>query len=203
MLVYGDPQFTVSARTFLSQLKGRVQRAGPADKDQGRALLIQAGQFEQGVYDFSEQTPRRLPDLSAAMKLTDAAARALFGNNEPTSDMLKHLEALERVGEVTLRIKIPEGYEFYALFPEQYFETARKWAKESAPTGKVLVIGIRSIGTSLSAVVCEALKGQQVECERITVRPMGHPFQRHATLQKFVPADWGSVLIVDEGPGLS
>ena len=76
-------------------------------------------------------------------------------------------------------------------------------AREQRPSSCV-VIGIRSIGASLSTVVAEAVHAVW----RFTVRPRGHPFERElrlgAGLEQRVRAhagDW--FLIVDEGPGLS
>jgi hypothetical protein len=70
------------------------------------------------------------------------------------------------------------------------------------------VIGVRSIGTSLSAVVRAALLRRGIEVERSTVRPGGHPFGR--TLSpgpeelRFVNEHAGAhFFVVDEGPGLS
>jgi hypothetical protein len=54
---------------------------------------------------------------------------------------------------------VSEGYAYYALFPETYAATAKRfWAGARPP--RVAVIGIRSIGTSLSAIVVEALRAR-------------------------------------------
>ncbi len=69
-----------------------------------------------------------------------------------------------------------------------------------------LVIGIRSIGIRLSALVQATLRSQGWDCTRPTVRPFGHPLQRKVQLR---PAEGGksfrasAALIVDEGPGIS
>ena len=207
MLVYGDPQFTTSAQTFLKQLRARLQRVDTSDPDQLRPLLIQSGQFEQGLWDSSDaNAPQPDEDLSRAMQLTDAAAQVLFHGIKSADQLAlftRCLDQLEHLKDLPLAIKIPEGFEFYALFPEQYFHTATNWARQFAPRRSVLVIGIRSIGTSLSAVVRVALQTAGCRAERLTVRPTGHPFQRQAVLKRFDPADWAAVIIVDEGPGLS
>jgi len=73
---------------------------------------------------------------------------------------------------------------------------------------KAAVLGIRSIGVTLSAVACAALRLRGVECQRITVRPTGHPYDRklEATpeLREWVDRSRDAdFLIVDEGPGIS
>jgi len=74
----------------------------------------------------------------------------------------------------------------------------------------VAVVGIRSIGTTLSAVSAAAARARGLNARRITVRPGGHPYNRRTELTaaqlQFIhqSADAGAMfLIVDEGPGLS
>ncbi|MFP2925446.1 hypothetical protein ACLESO_09535 [Pyxidicoccus sp. 3LG] len=102
-----------------------------------------------------------------------------------------------------VRCKVPEGYAFYALYPEAYLEAARALRADGGPWR---VIGIRGIGTGLAGVVAAAL-GTDALC---TVRPGGHPFHRTLTLspertvqlEQEARAGW-RFAVVDEGPGLS
>jgi hypothetical protein len=103
-----------------------------------------------------------------------------------------------------LRLRIAEGFAWYALYPEQYRDAALRFVREKQPHA-CAVVGIRSIGTTLSRVVADALP-----CPfwRITVRPRGHPFERELHLSERLQveirrrsSEW--FLIVDEGPGLS
>jgi hypothetical protein len=103
--------------------------------------------------------------------------------------------------------RVPEGYAFYGLYPESFIEATRAFASALHPE-RAVVIGIRSIGTSLSAVVAAALEESGTSVETCTVRPRGHPFDRHLDLGPELTArlaarkrDWFAV--VDEGPGLS
>jgi hypothetical protein len=93
---------------------------------------------------------------------------------------------------------VPEGYAFYALHPRLYAAGARR-----LPKGDWRVIGIRSIGTSLAAVVAAAVEAPPP----VTVRPVGHPFGRELRLSPALAAEWaahdGPFVVVDEGPGLS
>jgi hypothetical protein len=112
-------------------------------------------------------------------------------------------DMLRRLGELalpeTLRIKEPEGYAFYAVYPESYLDAAAR--AELGPD--TVVIGIRSIGTSLAAAVTASAGASPP----ITVRPVGHPFQRRVELAAAVAERLakkaGPVAVVDEGPGLS
>ena len=96
-----------------------------------------------------------------------------------------------------MTIKEPEGYAFYAVYPEMYAMAARALP----PSAKRLVIGIRSIGTSLGAAVARACGAAL-----ITVRPIGHPFARRLALDDALRdhiLSFHDLAIVDEGPGLS
>ena len=112
----------------------------------------------------------------------------------PPLDTLQPLIARK----TSLEVRVPEGYAFYALHPALYAAAARQ-----LPPGDWRVIGIRSIGTSLAAVVAAALGAQPP----VTVRPTGHPFARELRLSPELEAEWaahtGPFAIVDEGPGLS
>src|SRR5947209_8245539 len=122
-------------------------------------------------------------------------------------ETLDHITAVfgsaASLGNETVTVKVPEGYAFYALFPEQYCATTLNWTQQNSDPREALVIGLRSIGTSLSAVVKETLCQLGWKTRRITVRPDGHPFQRQLTLPAIYIASNSPVLIVDEGPGIS
>lgn len=103
-----------------------------------------------------------------------------------------------------LRIRPQEGFAYYALYPDQYRRAALRFAAAERPK-RCVVIGIRSIGTTLSSVVAEVLP---CPVWRFTVRPHGHPFDRRLDLkprlQEKIRQQSGDVfLVVDEGPGLS
>ncbi len=100
----------------------------------------------------------------------------------------------------SLTITTPEGFAYYALEPFHYADAVRAWRR-----GPAFVVGIRSIGTVLSAVCTAAL-----DCDRMTVRPTGHPYDRElrltpeqtAIIHANAERD-AQFFIVDEGPGLS
>src|SRR5439155_1648104 len=115
------------------------------------------------------------------------------------------LAAIDCPKNPTLEVKVPEGFAFYALFPEQYCASFVKWIADhcSACPKRAVVAGIRSIGTTLSALGSAALTALGWEAGRITIRPTGHPFQRRVEMKPADLSRTSSALIVDEGPGLS
>jgi hypothetical protein len=107
----------------------------------------------------------------------------------------------------TLRIPVSEGYAYYGLAPETYLEAAKRFRREAGPAD-VVCIGIRSIGTSLSAVVAATLEELGCRVESLTVRCGGHPFDRRLLFDSAAAERVRTLrdrhwLIVDEGPGLS
>ncbi|WP_246689055.1 MULTISPECIES: hypothetical protein [unclassified Mesorhizobium] len=93
-----------------------------------------------------------------------------------------------------------EGYAHYALYPESYLGAGR----ESGLDANTCVIGIRSIGLGLAAMVAAAIGAPAP----ISVRPIGHPFDRRVNADPRLVAAWRSeprarFAVVDEGPGLS
>jgi len=202
MIVYGDPSYQESLETLVGRLRARLPAASLDDR---RSLLVQAGQLEQAVHD---GLPAILPaDESGRVihlceSATDVAARAFVGpSHEALRDLPPILHAIPQI-DVRLRVKVPEGFAFYALYPEAYRDSARRWAAEN-PGAAAAVVGVRTIGTALSAVVAETLRACGLQVRRATVRPSGHPFHRECELDPALlhGADW--VLVVDEGPGLS
>jgi hypothetical protein len=105
-----------------------------------------------------------------------------------------------------LSISTPEGFAYYALHPLAYANVIR----QIPACERLLVVGIRSIGTTLSAIAAASARARGISAERITVRPQGHPYNRTA---EFTPEQMAAVsravsmgtsfIVVDEGPGLS
>lgn len=171
-----------------------------SDLDCARTQLVLAGQIEQGLTDANIAT-------DAAQQLTDEAADAfvdVFGSVVGSTNKLKlALENLadEVAGDQELEIRVPEGFVFYQLYPESYILSVRRWSQR-LPSSSCCVVGIRSIGTTLSAILLAELRRLGFSAQRMTVRPTGHPFDRECDLAiQSNPSDY--CLIVDEGPGLS
>jgi len=162
-----------------------------------RALLL-AGELECGLADSTAS-------LSCG-EVTDCLAESLVVGRPIDPAPLRNT-LLQLVPPDQLPISAPEGFAYYALHPLAYAEVAKKISNLS---GTVAVVGIRSIGTTLSAVVTAALRSAGKNATRITVRPHGHPYNRElqfSSEQKEIIrqalAQNADFLLVDEGPGLS
>jgi hypothetical protein len=219
MIVYGDTAHEVSAASMLAAVGELAQNSRAASLDGARALLIQTGQLEQALHDAGDESCDPTP-VRSSERVTDSVA-AVFASlwaraagvrqrhhYEPSAalaDATHHLAQIEVPSSMTFHVKVPEGFEFYALFPEQYCVSALKWAADhaSVESKRALIIGIRSIGTTLSALVAAVLRNAGWQCERLTVRPTGHPFTRTVRLPPFDSSQFNCALIVDEGPGIS
>jgi hypothetical protein len=187
-----------------------------------RALLIHAGELEQAAHD--ALPPLLGPDAEAVVERLHAATGFAAGAfhiawvkggegqrltaidvRAPLACMAHELEIAGAPEAVTVTVRTPEGFAFYALYPEQYCEAARAWLRDRADVADraALVVGLRSIGTTLAAAVGATLSASGWEVRTLTVRPKGPPFARTVDPRetRVGRADWA--LIVDEGPGLS
>jgi hypothetical protein len=179
-----------------------VYCARPADNRLAISALMRAGEFEGGIADADSHAQ------ASAQQLTDCLSSAFLGEASD-NDLIASL--LDKIGRFEmpehLSVAPPEGFAYYALHPHDF----ARLADQVAGSGdSFLVIGIRSIGTTLSAVVRAALKRQGKRTERITVRPTGHPYDRVVRFtwtQLQCIAEWNTrtanFLVVDEGPGRS
>ncbi|MGI4880619.1 MAG: hypothetical protein ACRYG4_24405, partial [Janthinobacterium lividum] len=209
MIVYGDHPEEVRVANHLEALEHRqleitAQPQGLARHAALAALFIEVGRLVQGIADSrfealgedgSDKDADRLMDHARVL----GAALMVSWDSGFTSDAaVPPLPQLIDVPE-TVTIKQPEGYALYALYPEAYAVAARRLKLDGPPR----VVGIRSIGTALSALVAATLGAPAP----FTVRPVGHPFARHlrmspAALAALIVPD-AHYIVVDEGPGLS
>jgi len=201
VIVYGDPSFNVSIPSSLAWL--REDFTG-ATLDEWRAALIAAGQLEQAAEDW--------PDASqvlreAARSLTDAAAEGFYGRcmgGEPDATAFRNVLAHPAFAtDILPKFKLPESFAFYALYPEQFIGSVERFIADHPAPAHVALIGIRSIGTSLSAICARVFIAHSWQVTRFTVRPTGHPFSRVSEIDAAQLAGAEYALIVDEGPGLS
>lgn len=213
MWVYGDRSRRLKPRTALRALTAVLREVesgvpGPARHDRLADAFLQASALAQGIAD-AEFDARGCdapsPAQDAAQALLLALARKLAASawsgfavtGPPTSAELMALALAPLPEEVATTT--PEGYACYAVYPEAYLKAAAETRWESPP----LVIGIRSIGAGLAALVAVAANAAEV----VTVRPTGHPFRRELRLAEplraRLAAHTGPFAVVDEGPGLS
>jgi len=195
---------SIFAQTLFRQLAGAVSDlcAHPTDNSLAISALMRAGEFESALADANcrAQSPaQQLTDILASAFLSETAALGGVGN------LVNRISRLELPDLVS--VSPPEGFAYYALHPQDYARIIERAATEN---DSVLVVGIRTIGTTLSAIVRAALRQRGTTSERMTVRPTGHPYDRVAD---FSPdevqniREWtartADVLVVDEGPGRS
>jgi hypothetical protein len=217
MLFYGDPTRIEDARAKLSGIVGALRdvEAMPAGIARHGALVaafIEAGELAQGIADaeFARRGWRdgRSPAGDAALALLTRLAVAVRFSWDSGFARLDSppAQAFDALGAATLpetlRTNRAEGFAFYALYPEAYLAAAS--AAGLPPGQQVKVIGIRSIGAALGALVAAATGAPPP----VTLRPIGHPFRRELSLSEELEAELladpaATFAVADEGPGLS
>lgn len=213
MLVYGDRAAIAAPRLRLREITAVLRAVeaagpGPARHDLLTRAFLDAAGLLQGVAD-AELEARGVDDLSPAQeaaqalvlmlarKLTTSAWSGFAAVGPGVSPELMALAVLPLPDP--LHIRTPEGFAHYAVFPEAYLKAAAEHPWPATP----LVIGLRSIGAALAALVAAVTGARDV----LTLRPAGHPFRRELRVSDQIrarlAAHEGPFAIVDEGPGLS
>lgn len=201
MLVFRDGRQAVSGGGRLQELADVLHRLSNPELHEPKLLLdalLRAGELECALAD--SDCARSHAQMAA---ITDALANALVGTTDTVRCGAEALGALEV--PASLQVATPEGFAYYALHPLNYVDLAGTLAK-----GPTAVIGIRSIGAALSAVVAAELRRRGIPARRTSVRPTGHPFDRRLDLDpktvEWIAAERdgdSDFWVVDEGPGLS
>jgi hypothetical protein len=209
LLVFRDGRVLRSSARLLQDLRLQIEHVlslrhfgSLTSQEELIDVLLRTGELECALSD----TPDCEIPAAALAKLTDDFARALISKSRPQLSF----SALDALSDHAIPDEItmspPEGFCYYALHPLDYVDLLSD-NEFNAPAAAV--VGIRSIGTTLSAVVCAWFDLRGVPAERITVRPGGHPFDRSLSFDK--QHEWiaacnrrgAHFLVVDEGPGLS
>lgn len=189
-----------------------------AYRERALSALLRAGELECALADLGDL---HRPDAALLAQCTDALAAALVAqpaapNAAPNAitDAAPNATAAARMLDALARAALPaqamvtrpEGFAYYAVHPLDFARATEALAPGARP---VFVVGLRSIGTTLSAVVAAAAR-RHAPAERITVRPTGHPYDRRLALtnqeRTWVARGVGreaAFVVVDEGPGLS
>jgi hypothetical protein len=221
MIVYGEPQYTAPANSFLAALRSRLSGSNPDSLEELRSLLIQAGLLEQALRDHRETSAISKCLRQQAAQLTDAAAMAfhlVWARLNPFPRAVAEGEAAAWLGkmslvlqqldvprDLSLTIRIPAGFELHAVFPEQYCAAAAAWCEKRAGMWpkRATVIGLRGIGTPLSAVIGATLHARGWDVLRCTVRPVGPPSAREVELSECHLDETICGIVVNDGPGTS
>ncbi len=202
MLVYGDHQDRVDARERLRTL-AHVLRSGPLDHDRLTGAFLDLAGVTQGIADARFAAAgiddHRPDEATLLAQLTGLAAQLLASWENGCSGGRGLALDLPSDLPSEVKVRLPEGYAFYALRPEAYGLAARQLRLEAAPR----VIGLRSIGTGLACMAAAALGS----APPVTLRPVGDPFRRELRMAPELGAALltgeAHYVIVDEGPGLS
>lgn len=199
--IFRDGKSTVSGPALLNDLCGGLLACDSSPSPTALTdLLLRAGEMECALRDSDSSQAFAMEDI------TDVIA-ASFVSNAP----LRATELLPRVRTIVvpeeMRVAPPEGFAYYSLHPLDFADLVRH-APSRSPAAAI--VGIRSIGTTLSAIVKAALLADGRDAQRTTVRPGGHPYDRRTG---FSPEQrpWidamlvrnADFLVVDEGPGMS
>ena len=209
MLIYGDQWEIADAGHKLDEVRASLGalaglRPGLARHASLASALVEVGRLLQAVADadldkYGAERRTRSTDALGSLAL-DLGHAAWTSWNSGMAAALPPIAVppileLPREAELT----VPEGYAFYAVYPEAFGDAAQRLQLEAEPR----VIGIRSIGTSLAAIVAAALGAPGFA----TVRPVGDAFERRIRISPELEAELLAgdphFIIVDEGPGLS
>jgi hypothetical protein len=213
MLVYGDIEATEAVGDKLASIQAILAEASrlPPGVERHAALVtafISTSELVQGLIDAEFQArgfdarssvhDEGMRCLAVLGRCVAQSWRSGFARSDVPASFLRELSGLDPA--VPIRTKRAEGYAFYALYPESFLQAAA----QSSLGQNTRVIGIRSIGAGLGALVAAAIGAPPA----FTVRPVGHPFRREVKVDPAVTADLvadeeAHFAVVDEGPGLS
>jgi hypothetical protein len=220
MIIYRVPEQTASCPRLLLRLGAdlhRLERSCSANHEQVQELLIEFGELEAAIADALFPEVDSINHIAqefrqAALLLGHVFYRSWKQGAAQIKPWLERLRlAIDRLALLhlpkTVQMTVCEGYAHYGLYPETYVESTIRFFRDARPP-RAVCIGLRSIGTSLSAVVGATLQELGCEVRAYTVRPRGHPFDRRLLLSPPLEAELRSLpgahfLIIDEGPGLS
>lgn len=217
MLIYRNQTTIETALAWLAALRADVARR-PCVVSDARDLVVDAGDFETALADARHPTEDGSSELGSTVRRVSVALASSFvatleGEDETArafraaaAGLLAPIDGtrLPRV----LERRVPEGFSRYCLFPEQYRVAALQIVNERTPR-RAIVIGLRSIGSALSAVVHATLRSRGIHVESLTLRPRGHPFDRVLEVEPALRdalarrARDALYVVVDEGPGMS
>jgi hypothetical protein len=219
MIVYRDQRSRADPHRLLLQLKTAANRWCTTAPDHADAveLIIETGVLESAVADALFPERDGIHPLAQSLRQASIAAGHVLwhtwhGREAEAGQWGARLALSLREVPAhqlprTVEVSVPEGYAYYAVYPEMYVEAAKQFYANVRPSNAVC-LGIRSIGSSLSAVVTAGLEEQGCSVKAFTLRPRGHPFSRHPRLSGELAAllrdpSGTYFLLIDEGPGIS
>jgi hypothetical protein len=205
LFVFRKRREPLSTRRLLEELRREIgELANRKGSNSLSDVLVRAGELETGLEDAGSPTARSL-----AVVVDQLAALACAAAPVDYSSLGSIVPSLDRLEvPATITCSHPEGFSYYGLNPLDFADLAARITPE-LPL-RVAVIGIRSVGSTLGAVVAAQLRARGLRADRITVRPGGEPYRRQTTFtmsqQSWLRASLDErcdFLVVDEGPGFS
>ena len=218
MIVYRDQRTAAEPREVLRGLRRTLERfPRRPEHDEVVGLMVELGAIEAGIAD--ALAPHEDEDAAVPRELRRAALAAghlVVASWRDDEEGLTRWSAelgrrLAACGDLPLPGRVgfgvPEGFAQYGHYPECHLAAAERVARELQPVS-AMCIGLRSIGTTLSAIVAACLEDTGCRVASCTLRPRGHPFDRRPVLGKslrsaLTNAHDAHFLVVDEGPGIS
>jgi hypothetical protein len=206
MYVFRENHRVAPAGRLLADLADAIRRAASSNEpDHLHDALLRAGELECALADSGR--PSAATQLAG---VTDCLASALARGDQLA---VSHscLQILNAIGVSSdLVVKTPEGFAYYGLHSLDYARLVEQYLVNSSDSAGAAVIGIRTIGTTLSAIVAAEFRRHHIAASRTTVRPHGHPFRRECRFSQ-EQQEWigerkrsgDRFFVVDEGPGLS
>ncbi len=199
-IVFRETAERVSLGILMKRIDGALARS-KGRSDGGLSALIAAGQLESALADL--QSPLASDAAALTDQLAELCLRTDFGDFSCVHDSVKRLACDLSVWTA---VSDPEGFSYYALHPLDFADAMDRFD----PHSPIALIGIRSIGTTLSGVALARLRKRSAIATRITVRPTGHPYERQTSFsapqKRWLTeqqAAGARFIVVDEGPGLS
>jgi hypothetical protein len=208
MLFFGNRWLERDPRQVFGDLDERLAAAlamspGLARHSALVASLIAWGELLQGVADAASEasgidrpSPAETVLTPRLLAIADEVCQSFDSLHWRSSGALPPLRQPALPERILLRQ--PEGYLHYAVYPETYRVAARRMAGPVAG-----VLGLRSIGTSLAAIVAASAGIDAMA----SLRPRGEPYARRIVaddgLARLMRDREGAIAVVDEGPGLS
>lgn len=201
MIVYGDRDEPAADDRELVARAAALRAMGPGLERHASlvALFLRLAGRTQGVADAAfDHAGCDAPDdgVDACTVVLTQVAGAVVRSWDGACAELPPLPQLDGL-PCCARARAPEGHGFYGLYPEGYVAPARRVA--NALPSPIRVVGLRSIGTGLAAIVAAAIGASPP----LTLRPIGHPFARTIRADASLADRAASWIVVDEGPGLS
>jgi hypothetical protein len=215
MLGYRDTSETRGTRAWLQTLAWEAER-GACSVDACRDRCVDMGELEAALVDALCPSFDRLDRLTrgvrvAGNRFAKSFVAALHGERGAAEWQARGAKACAELLDLPLpariRVGTPEGFAYYGLYPEQYVRSTELALAACRPE-RVVVLGLRSIGTTLASVVEACVERHACPVTSYVLRPHGDPFDRTlrlaAALEREISAERGAhFFIVDEGPGLS